>query len=640
MNEELKVIISAEIKKLKDNVNKAKQEVSSFKDKVKEAGEDVDANFAAAGESIKKGLAVGATAIAATATALLALAGSTQEYRNAQAQLATAFESAGGSATLAKDTYNDLYRVLGDSGKATEAATHLAQLTTNEKELSEWTNIAQGVYATFTDSLPIEALTEAANETAKVGTVTGALADALNWAGVSEDEFNEKLAKCNSEAEREKLIRETLNGIYSDAAATYEKNNAQVLAQNEAQAKLDENLAKVGEALAPVITALTSLANDVLTTLTPYIQEFAENYLPVIQEVLGKVGEKLGEALDFLIEHKTILAVMAGIIGGVVVAIGLYNAVSAIKEVMDEAQVATLGALIKAQLASAAANIVAIAPYLLIVAAIAAVIAIIVLLVKNWDKIKEKVIEVANKVKDKVIELKDKLVAVFEQIKAAITEKLNAAKEVVMAVFEGIVNNIKNKIEMAKNIIKNVVALIKAIFTGDFGAAKEAVLNIFSSIVNGIKNKLDNAKNTVKNVIDKIKGFFNFDWSLPKIKTPSISINWSDSPAWMAEAAKLVGLKGVPKFSVSWNALGGIFDKPTLFNYGGSIQGIGEDGAEAVVPLEKNTQWLDRMATMINDKMGTRPVILMVDKKVLAETSVDGINDITRATGSLPLVIA
>ena len=53
--------------------------------------------------------------------------------------------------------------------RATEAAAHLAKLTTNEKELSDWTNICTGVYATFGDSVPIEGLTEAANETAKTG---------------------------------------------------------------------------------------------------------------------------------------------------------------------------------------------------------------------------------------------------------------------------------------------------------------------------------------------------------------------------------------------------------------------------------------------------------------------------------------
>ena len=634
MNEELKVIISAEVKKLKDNVKSAKDEIKSFKEQVKKAGEDVDDSFAAAGEGIKKGMAIGATAIAATATALLGLAASTAEYRNAQAQLVTAFEAAGGSASEATTAYNDLYRVLGDGGQATEAAQHLAKLTTNEKELSEWTNICQGVYATFGDSLPIEGLTEAANETAKVGTVTGGLADALNWAGISEDAFNEKLAACNSEAEREKLIRETLNGVYDDAAKKYEKNNADVLAQNEAQAKLDATMASLGETLAPVITALTTLATDVLATLTPYIQQFAENYLPVIQEILGVVAEKLGAALSFLLEHQTVLGVIAGVIATVVTAIGLYNAVAAVKAAMDAAQVTTLGALITAQLASAAATVVALAPYIAIVAAIAAVIAIIVLCVKHWDTIKETVVKVANAVKEKVIELKDKLVAMFEAIKAAISEKLNAAKQVVMAIFEGIVNNIKNKIEMAKNIIKNVVALIKAIFTGDFGAAKEAVLNIFNSIVTGIKNKLDNAKNTVKRVIDAIKGFFKFEWSLPKLKVPKFSI----TPAGWKIGDLLEGV--IPKLGVTWNARGGVFDKPTLFGYGNSLQGLGEAGAEAVVPLENNLEWLDKLASMLNDRIGGgAPIYLMVDKRVLGQVSAEGINDITRQTGAMPLVV-
>ena len=55
---------------------------------------------------------------------------------------------------------------------------------------------------------------ESANETAKVGQVTGSLADALNWVGISEDAFNEKLAACSSESERNRLIMETLSGAY------------------------------------------------------------------------------------------------------------------------------------------------------------------------------------------------------------------------------------------------------------------------------------------------------------------------------------------------------------------------------------------------------------------------------------------
>ena len=641
MNEQLKIIISAEIDKLKQNVDNAKKQVKSFKEQVADAKKNVDADFKAAGQSIKTGLAVGAGAIAAAGTALLALGASTAEYRAEQAKLQTAFEAAGGSAKEATSTYNDLYRVLGDGGQATEAAAHLAKLTTNEKELSQWTTICQGVYATFGDSLPIEGLTEAANETAKVGQVTGGLADALNWAGISEDDFNAKLEKTNSEAEREKLIRETLNGVYADAASKYEKNNAAVLAQNEAQAKLDATLATLGETMQPINTALTTLANDILVALTPYIQQFAEEYLPVIKDVLGEVGDKLETALTWLREHQTILAVMAGIITGIVVAIGLYNAVAAVKAAMDAAQVTTLGALIAAQLAHAAATVVALAPYIAIVAAIAAVIAIIVLCVKNWDKISATVKKVAknignwvsdmkDKVVNKVTELKDKAVAKFNEVKEGITTKVQEAKDNAVNKFNEIKQGITDKVQQAKDNVVNKFTEIKTGITNKVSEVKTNVTDKFNQVKDAILKPVETAKEKVKNIIDKIKGFFNFKWSLPKLKMPHFTVDGKFS----------LNPPSVPKFNISWYAKGGVFDKPTLFGYGnGLLGGLGEAGAEAVVPLEKNTQWLDKIADKLAAKQGNQPIVLQVDGKTFAEISCASINELTRIRGSLPLKI-
>ena len=49
--------------------------------------------------------------------------------------------------------------------------------------------------------------------------VTGSLAAALNWVGISEAAFNEKLAACSSESERNRLIMETLSGAYDEESA-------------------------------------------------------------------------------------------------------------------------------------------------------------------------------------------------------------------------------------------------------------------------------------------------------------------------------------------------------------------------------------------------------------------------------------
>lgn len=602
------------------------------------------------GSSMATGAKAAATGLVAAGAALLALGASTAEYRAEQAKLVTSFEAAGGSAAEAKETYNDLYRVLGDSGQATEAAAHLAKLTTEEKALSEWTNICQGVYATFGDSLPIEGLTEAANETAKVGTVTGGLADALNWAGISEDAFNEKLAALNTEAEREALIRETLSGLYSDAAAKYEENNAQVLAQNEAQVKLQNTMAALGEAVAPVVTLFTSLAADALAAVTPYIQQLAEQYMPVLKDLLQGVGEALANTFNWVSQHKELLIIIGSTIAIITTAITAYNAVAAVKAAMAALEVTSVMGLVAAYAAQAAAMLVAIAPYVLIVAAIAAVIAIIVVCVKHWDEIKEAVINAWKIIKEKTLEAVESVVnwfnnlkskisvhikniasnvkSIFSNIKETIVAYIKMASEIALSLFDGIKNGIQNRIETVRNIISNVVKLIKAIFTGDFGAAKDAVLNIFDNIKEGIKNKIENAKNTVKNVINAIKGFFNFTWSLPKLKMPSIKITGKFSLSPLQ----------VPKFSISWNKYGGVFDDPTLFSYGGSLQGIGEDGAEAVVPLENNLGWLDKLAAMLDARMGaSKPVIMNVDGKVFAETAINTINQHTRQTGKLAL---
>ncbi len=177
----------------------------------------------------------------------------TREYREDMNKLNTAFKTSGHTVKSAKEVYSDFYNILGESDRSVEAVNHLAKFVETEQDLAKWGDIAAGVTATFGDSLPIEGLTEAANETTKVGKVTGVLADALNWAGINEDAFNEKLEKCNSEQERSQLITETLNSTYQNAAATYKEMNADIIAGRDATQKLTEAQAALASAVEPVI---------------------------------------------------------------------------------------------------------------------------------------------------------------------------------------------------------------------------------------------------------------------------------------------------------------------------------------------------------------------------------------------------
>lgn len=225
-----------------DSMISATRQVVAFKNKSVKAMQD----FA------KKSAVAAGAAVTGLATAFIALDGATEEYRIAQGKLNTAFDAADLSATAARKSYRNFYAILGDTDTATEASQLLAELVENEKDIATWTRIAAGAHGKWGDSLPIEGLIESSNETAKVGEVTGVLADALNWVGIMEDDFNDKLSACGSEAKRNKLIMDTLSSAYEDAATAFYENNKQVINARRNQATLNEVTAKLGDTSALV----------------------------------------------------------------------------------------------------------------------------------------------------------------------------------------------------------------------------------------------------------------------------------------------------------------------------------------------------------------------------------------------------
>ena len=304
----------------KADMVKIQKEIDDTSEKLKKSKidwESVGDTVGKVGKAIGAGVAAMGAAIGAAAGAFLGLAESTREARVNMGKLETGFTTAGHSAEDAKKTYTELYGILGDDGQATEAAAHLAKLTKNEKELATWTDIATGVYATFGDSLPIENLTEAANETAKTGAITGGLADAVNWAGVSEDEFQASLDKCSTEQERQALITKTLNGLYSDAAEKYREVNGDIIDAQKATASLNSAMAELGAIAEPIVTKLKQLAAELLQQITPFVelignglvgaltgaegaaQQFTDGLLGMVTFAIQKLTEMLPTFINF-----------------------------------------------------------------------------------------------------------------------------------------------------------------------------------------------------------------------------------------------------------------------------------------------------------------------------------------------------
>lgn len=238
--------------------------------------------------------------------ALIQAANETAKTGKVTGVLAEAIERAGGSSEDLEDKLaemksgsrlavvaGELSTALFDDGNEAERASLAFQsLAVKTDSLAKWTKIAAGVYGTFGDSLPIEGLIEAANETAKTGKVTGVLADALNWVGISEDNFNDILSTTSDEGKKAELIMGTLGMAYKDAADSFSKNNETLIQSREAQMQLDEAQAKLGESVAALKNKFFELFGPALIGL---MTEAAHS-----MEGLVWLVDKIGQALDWL----------------------------------------------------------------------------------------------------------------------------------------------------------------------------------------------------------------------------------------------------------------------------------------------------------------------------------------------------
>ena len=390
----------------------------------------------ALGSATKSFVKWGAASAGAVTAAFLAMDSATEDYRIAQGKLNTAYEAAGYSAETAATAYNEFYQILGDTDTATEASQLLSKLVQNEQDVTKWTRVAAGVSGTFGDSLPIEGLIEATNETAKVGKVTGVLADALNWVGISEDKMNERLERTSSEAERNRILLETLTGSYDDAADAFYRNNEQLVQARKNQAALSAMTAKLGNASAIAKNSLMRLfgvqedgsiragsalawLNDRAESVLAKFQEWSQDgtmdaLAQKLDQGLARAGEMAGNAFQWVLDHGDTIKRWV---------VGLGTALALVKVAQFASGVMNAIKTVKL-FATTVGTIVAANP---VVLAIVAAIAAISLLVANWDKVKAK-----------AGELWDGIKTVFGGIKDSIVGAFNSAKEAVGSFFSWI----------------------------------------------------------------------------------------------------------------------------------------------------------------------------------------------------------
>lgn len=510
--------------KAMDDLEKGTDDASDAMDDLGDAADNsggkLDAMTVAMGNLISSGIQKVIDGVINLASEIWNLDEATEEYRKAQGRLQTAFEAAGYSTETAQQAYTEFYKILGDTDTATEASQLLAQLAESEEDVATWAEIAAGVSGTFGDSLPIEGLIEAANETAKVGEVTGVLADALNWVGISEDEFNEKLAACSTESERNQLIMQTLAAQYDEASDAFYRNNEILVQARENQAAMDEVMGNLGATisnlknslmneLAPALTGVVSAFNGLLNNEAGAPEQFAASIQALVEQVTAMLPNIISAGTQLLTSLVTgIIQAIPSLVAAAPEIVGSF--VTTLSS--NFPQILQAGTDVLGQLTTGIEQ--GIPDMLSRIPEI--IVQFLEYITSQLPTVLDKGVELLNSMVDGILDAIPDMVAQLPEIITAfvgfiadnLPEILEAGVSILLNLIEGIITSIPDLVAVLPQIISAIVNGIGALMGSivDIGAnivqgiwqgiqsmaswITNKVTSFFSGIVNGVKNFL------------------------------------------------------------------------------------------------------------------------------------------------------
>ncbi|MGG3821093.1 replication protein [Geobacillus thermodenitrificans] len=423
-------------------------------------------------------------------------------------------------------------------------------------------------------------------------------------------------------------------------------------AQDKSKQNMDDFKATVEKTNADPVVKMRLAFKDLKTASEPL--------LGVIADVVSKIAEWVSNNPTLA---ATIAAVASaiGIIAGAMMALTpIFSSISALIPMLGAAFAALTG------------------PIGIAVAAIAGLITIGVLVYKNWDKIKTfllatwEVIKAAAQAKWNSLKayfttvlniyktifttvwnaiktalttvwnaIKTIASTVFNAIKTAISTIFNAIRSVVTSVWNGIKstltsiwNGLKSTASSVwngiKSAISNVVNGIRSTVSNVWNGIKSTTTSVWNGIKSAITSPIEKAKNTVLGIIDKIKNAFSrLSIKIPKPKLPDIDVSWKSFGIGDLSVK-------IPKFSINWHAIGGVFERPVIFGNAGF-----GDVEEAIVPFEG--RHARRIADLIGDAMlrkmqgifaedrPAQPIVIQIplNGRVIAQATFRDIRELT-----------
>lgn len=405
-----------------------------------------------------------------------------KEYLKIMGSLKTASESLGYTNEETTSTYNLLYSVLGDTQTAATTTSNLQAIGLEQSKLTEITKGAIGAWAQYGDSIPIDSLAESVNETIRVGTVTGTFADMLNWAGTSEDAFNEKLAKCSTESERANLVLQEMSkqGLMESADA-WLSNNKNLVDANLAQEEYNKTLADLSETIMPLFT-------EVMKILTVIIQLFTS----------------LPEPIQI----------------AVVAILGIITALSSLAPIITAIGFASSGAAV-----GTGALSTTLLPIAGIVLGIIAVITALILVIQNWGAISDWIGQKWEELKQWCSDLWNGIVNSWNTGIENVKNKLN---EWVQNIADGFSSALNSASQWVSDMASAIAQWASDMWNGSVKAVNDFVSNIVNGIaslpgkflqwgrdmidnfINGVKEKLGGLFGIFDNITGWIRSVFHF----------------------------------------------------------------------------------------------------------------------------------
>lgn len=634
------VATEQQLSKLEDRANDAQsaleevdeqpvEDVKTAADKAGDALEDAGKEASNFGDYLKAGAII--EGVKGIAGAISDLSQETQEYRKIMGTLETSSEQAGYTAQQTAQTYKQLYGVLGDDQTTATTVANLQALELIQGKLTKLTDAAIGAWAKYGDSIPIDGLAEAINETIRGGTVTGNFADVLNWgskegetfgvmlkentkaneewnkavadAETAEDYFNLALQNCSTEAERANLVLQAMTdqGLVS-AADAWRKNNEDIVAANEAQSDFMEKAAELSERVAPAIQAVKEGGNDLLQL---FLDLTSEVDFDAMAETINQVFAAIEGLITFLVDNQeAVLTVISAIAAGLA-ALKLAELISTISQV-------TSGVTTLSQAFPLLGNAISILtnPIFLVTAA---VVALVALIATKGDEI-QAILQ----------ELDDWLQGVFA------TDWTELFGPILGETLNFFFATVKNIWDSVKQVFDGVIDFIRGVFTGDWERAWNGVVEIFSGLmgmletvakapINGVIWLLNTAISAIN---DLIAGLNSISFKLPD---------------WLGGGSFGINIPSIPR--IPYLAKGGMLEDgmAVVGEAGPELLTVG-NGRAVVQPLPGNTGKIESLLGSIDSRIGgqgelTIVVPVSLNGRIIGEETYRYIQNRGRANG-------